>query len=81
MSFSFNAAGTREETIGSLGTELSSPDGERTRQLVLSFLENVPAAGHDGTPLRFEVSAFGHHDDSGGALPSLHVTLTCAYQG
>lgn len=82
MSFSFTAGGTLEETKASLNSDSlahMSGDGERTRQLVLSFLENVPEAGGDGTPLRFDVSAYGHHNDAGGSLPSLSITLTCKY--
>lgn len=77
MSFSFSAGGTLEETKSSLATELSTEDGERTRQLVLSFLEDAPAASaHDGTLLRYSVSAYGHHGGA-GSEPSLSVSLSC----
>lgn len=80
MSFSFSAAGTKAETLSSLSTPQASPDGEAVRQLVISFLENAAEAGAtDNVPIRYEVSAYGHHSADGGSLPSLSVTLSGTY--
>lgn len=80
MSFSFGAEGPRDDVIEKLKSETLSDDGERARDLILSFLENVPdVSATGGTTYTYAVSATGHH---GGAqtTPSLSISLLCRYQ-
>lgn len=78
MSFSFSAAGTRDETLASLADETKtgrlSEDGGKVRDLIAGFIGD----GLDewnGKTLRYEVSANGHH--AANSTPSLNIRLTC----
>lgn len=78
MSFSFTAAGTREECIKSLNDsshhELSS-DGQLARGFVLGFLADAPASASMIPPFRYEIDGHGHRDPHRGHAPTLTIRL------
>jgi hypothetical protein len=74
MSWSISAAGTREQTRGSVETA-TIPDGqeqqgEAARRFVLDMLDTMP----DGDSHRFSVSAGGHHDPQ---RANVSITMSC----
>lgn len=79
MSFSFSAAGNRQETIESLNKAKMYGDelGERIRYAIVASLENAADKTGD-VPLRYEVSASGHSGP--GSATSLNVKVTAAAQ-
>ena len=78
MSFSFSAAGTKAETLDSLGkAAVMTVDGQAVLNLVTTVVLNAAAEGADGTPVRFAVSASGHAGP--GEVPSLNISLSAEY--
>jgi hypothetical protein len=77
MSFSFSAGGTRDETLASLAAAALSDDGVRTRDLIVSFMEDAPDT-QAGVRLRYQVQAYGH---GSGGWPALMVSLSCQAPG
>jgi hypothetical protein len=76
MSFSFSAAGTRDETVKSL-RKLTVDDslGAGVRDLIASGLElATDKGGAESLPVRYEVSAYGH--SAGGDIFNLSVQVT-----
>ena len=77
MSFSFSAAGTRQQTIESLNKAQMYGDGlgEKIRDAIVVSLESAADKTGD-TDLRYEVSASGHSGP--GSATSLNVRVTAA---
>jgi len=67
MSWSFGAGGTKAETLSSLETakgRVGQPGGEAVRDFLASQIEAMP----DELDVRYEVTAFGHHQDDRGEM-------------
>lgn len=80
MSFSFDAAGTKVETLESLDKAAASgmtPDGEAVLALVTKIIDHAVAEGGDGTPIRFTVNASGHTGRD--QVPFLNVVISAEY--
>jgi hypothetical protein len=78
MSFSFTAAGTRDQTLATLDAVAALPDeGKQVRAMLREFVASGPDDAKDGKQLRYDLHAWGHQGD--GSLPSLNVSLTCGY--
>lgn len=75
VSFSFNAGGTRAETLKSLSAPLTQPDGEKARQLVRGIISDASADER----IRFEVSAHGHSGEA--QVPYLEISIKTRYDG
>lgn len=73
MSFSFNAKGTRDQVLSSLGAVSTGPDGQVALDLLKKFMTDAPATDL----VAYEVTAYGHSDPLGLSLPSMTISLTC----
>jgi hypothetical protein len=77
MSFNIAAKGTRKECLAELNSEVHhrlSGDGQIVRGMLLGFLADAPEHWADNTEVRYEVQAYGHHQEGSG-VPSLTVNL------
>lgn len=75
MSFSFQAAGSREECIESLNgpaNKHATADGQIVRGVVMAWMADAPDTWNDDTPIRYTISAYGHH---GTGTPSLTLAI------
>jgi hypothetical protein len=81
MSFTVKAAGTREECLDQLNGDVHqrlSGDGQIVRGLLLAFVADAPSVWGDETPIKYDISAYGHHADdaSTAGVPSLSISLS-----
>ena len=82
MSFSYSAAGTKDETLASLrAAHDGAPDGlgRDIAAALIGALETGPGSYPDGTPARYEVSAYGH--SSPDSLASCSVSVRTVLPG
>jgi len=83
MSFSISVKGTRDECLNQLNGEIHhrlTGDGQIVRGTLLGFMVDAPAVWGDDTPIKYEISAYGHHD-TGAGVPSLSVSLAVRNAG
>jgi hypothetical protein len=79
MSFSVNAAGTREqvkEQLNSSAHHHLSAEGHIIRGVLLAYMDGAASTSADGRELRYEITAYGHRSDQPGTVPSLSLSLS-----
>lgn len=83
MSFSIRAAGSREKVITSLNESVHhriSGEGQIMRGVLLAYMTDVPEEFPDGTPIRYDLTAYGHYQGH-SSVPSLYLELKAVTPG
>ena len=80
MTFSITAGGTQQEALKSLSAVTQHDELEKAAaDLLIQAIGSGPSEVVDGKYPHYSASAYGHHPQAGGGLPSLSISLGVTY--
>jgi hypothetical protein len=82
MSFSFSAAGTKEETIASLPFAVTNENhlGEMAKHFLIEAVRtDATAPANDTHEVRYSVSASGHSNGGPGSASTANISFSAEF--
>lgn len=81
MSFSFSAAGTREETLSSLSNARTNGNhvGDSARDFAITLVNEDQTEPDDSHYVRYSVSVNGHSDGGVGSASFVSLSFSAAF--